>query len=175
MGLILLLGTPADAGTRDDVYALFTRCNQIPDDRQWLNCIYGAAQPMRGQLGLPPAPDFQVHLVPTGPSQQSTTQSNSPSSAPSASHRTGFFSYLLGGNSVTGNTTLKSYSFDRNSHFEVILSNGEIWRQAADDHVLASWRDSPAHYIVSIRTAALGSYTLAVEGEDQLYRVEREH
>jgi hypothetical protein len=176
VGLTPLLGAPAHAeGTRDSVYSAFTRCNQIRDDRQWLDCVYGAAQPMRGELGLPPAPDSQVRLVPAEPDVRSSKQSNipPPASVPSANHRTGFLSYLLGGNSIIENSKLKSYDFDRSGHFIVVLSNGEIWQQAADDQVLASWRGSPAQYTVSIQTGALGSYTLMVEDEDRAYKVRR--
>src|SRR5262249_2597632 len=35
----------------------------IGDDRQWLDCYYGAAQPIRALLGLPPAPDLQQKLA----------------------------------------------------------------------------------------------------------------
>ena len=41
-----------------------SRCGGIADDRTWLDCVYGAAQPMRAQLGLPPAPASQQELVP---------------------------------------------------------------------------------------------------------------
>ena len=40
------------------------RCAGIADDRTWLDCFYGSAQPMRAQLGLPPAPANQQRLVP---------------------------------------------------------------------------------------------------------------
>jgi hypothetical protein len=52
------------AGPRDDVLVASQRCAAIADDRRWLDCYYGAAQPMRGQLGLPPAPASQTQLVP---------------------------------------------------------------------------------------------------------------
>ena len=51
----------ADDPTRDDVLANVQRCAGITDNRTWLNCFYGAAQPMRAQLGLPPAPQSQVN------------------------------------------------------------------------------------------------------------------
>src|ERR1700749_4770995 len=65
-----LFATPALAQsdpTRDDVIANVERCSAITDNRVWLNCFYGAAQPMRAQLGLPPAPESQVALVKTAP------------------------------------------------------------------------------------------------------------
>src|SRR5215469_2760644 len=52
---------------RDDVLANVERCAGITDNRVWLNCFYGAAQPMRAQLGLPAAPESQVALAKNPP------------------------------------------------------------------------------------------------------------
>lgn len=57
------LVSPAVADTRDGVLAAAARCSSISDPRMWLDCYYGAAQPMRAQLGLPPAPVAQTRLV----------------------------------------------------------------------------------------------------------------
>src|SRR5471032_1713297 len=54
-----LLVLPALGDTRDDVYAAAQRCRILQDDRAWLECIYGAQQPMRARLGLPPATEVQ--------------------------------------------------------------------------------------------------------------------
>jgi hypothetical protein len=54
----------AEAGARDDVKSASARCDSINDEHTWLNCYYGAAQPVRAELGLPPAPDTQQTLVP---------------------------------------------------------------------------------------------------------------
>ncbi|HEY4077469.1 MAG TPA: hypothetical protein VGM26_11125, partial [Rhizomicrobium sp.] len=51
-----LVPTLALADAREDVIAGVTRCAVLTDDRQWLDCYYGAAQPMRADLGLAPAP-----------------------------------------------------------------------------------------------------------------------
>ena len=60
-----LSAAPAIADTtRDEVLAGVARCGVIHDDRVWLDCVYGANQPMRAQLGLTPAPEFQQRLVP---------------------------------------------------------------------------------------------------------------
>ena len=40
------------ADAREDVIVGVTRCAALSDDRQWLDCYYGAAQPLRAQLGL---------------------------------------------------------------------------------------------------------------------------
>src|ERR1700722_2387335 len=59
------LAAPALAAARDDVLYGISRCGGIADDRTWLDCVYGAAQPMRAQLGLAPAPASQQKLVPS--------------------------------------------------------------------------------------------------------------
>ncbi len=58
-----LLPQAAMADPRDDVVAGMMHCAVIADDRQWLECYYGAAQPMRARLGLPPAPQSQQQLL----------------------------------------------------------------------------------------------------------------
>jgi hypothetical protein len=60
---MLLAGPPiARADTRDEVVAGMFRCAVIADARTWLDCYYGAAQPLRAALGIPPAPLAQVRL-----------------------------------------------------------------------------------------------------------------
>ena len=61
---ILASVASAQADTRDDIIAAIQRCGVIHDNRVWLDCAYGAIQPMRAQLGLQPAPEFQQRLVP---------------------------------------------------------------------------------------------------------------
>ncbi len=62
--LLVFWPLAAMAGPREDSRAGIARCDQIVDDRGWLDCVYGAVQPMRARLGLAPAPDFQQRLVP---------------------------------------------------------------------------------------------------------------
>lgn len=47
---------PAAADSRDLVLERISRCYALSDTRQYLECLYGAAQPLRNELGLPPAP-----------------------------------------------------------------------------------------------------------------------
>lgn len=61
---VVLLWSPAFAGPREDTFAGISRCSSIADNRLMLECIYGAAQPLRSSLGLPPASAFQISLVP---------------------------------------------------------------------------------------------------------------
>lgn len=63
----LCLAAPAQARPRDDALAGAVRCAVIGDSRQWLDCYYGAAQPMRAALGLAPALAAQVQLAQSPP------------------------------------------------------------------------------------------------------------
>ena len=65
--LILLVCGPAVARPRDDVMANAYRCAGQSSTRIWLDCYYGAAQPVRAALRLPPAPAAQVQLVQAPP------------------------------------------------------------------------------------------------------------
>lgn len=47
---------PAMADSRDLVLDRMSRCYALTDTRQYLECLYGASQPLRNELGLPPAP-----------------------------------------------------------------------------------------------------------------------
>ncbi len=52
----ILFAAPAMARPRDDAMSAAFRCGVIGEARQWLDCYYGAAQPVRAALGMPPAP-----------------------------------------------------------------------------------------------------------------------
>jgi hypothetical protein len=64
LGTMVLGSTSVLADSRQDVLSGVQRCAGITDDRTWLDCFYGSAQPMRARLGLPPAPVNQQRLVP---------------------------------------------------------------------------------------------------------------
>ena len=57
-------GEAAHLSPRGAVRAASQRCDSITDEHTWLDCYYGAAQPVRAELGLPPAPVSQQSLVP---------------------------------------------------------------------------------------------------------------
>jgi hypothetical protein len=75
--------SPAMAGPREDSDAGIARCASLGDDRAYLNCIYGAVQPLRARLGLPPAPEAQIRAVPPV-AAASAPISPRPAAAPSA-------------------------------------------------------------------------------------------
>jgi hypothetical protein len=67
IGLFLAASAPASARARDEAMAGAYRCAAIAATRNWLDCYYGAAQPVRAALGLVPAPAEQVSLGPSPP------------------------------------------------------------------------------------------------------------
>lgn len=168
---ILLLAVavlPARAATRDDVYQAMQRCNVINDNRVWLDCIYGAVQPMRSELRLSPAPENQVRLVPQGmaPVMASTPHPAAPVAVTHAPPRKeGFVSYVLGGRREVEAMPMRDYHFDGAGRFTVTLANGQTWRQLDDDTHEAHWKKDPGRYVVSIKTGSMGSSILEVKGE----------
>jgi hypothetical protein len=67
-GLVLALDAwPAAARPRDEVLSTALGCAAIGDARVWLDCYYGAAQPVRAELGLPSALPVQVRLAAVPP------------------------------------------------------------------------------------------------------------
>ncbi|HEY1876979.1 MAG TPA: hypothetical protein VGG66_05890, partial [Rhizomicrobium sp.] len=156
---VALVATLAHADTRDDVLSGIQRCGVIHDDRTWLDCLYGADQPMRARLALPPAPEFQQRLVPAGPdmplssmpsssmpaSSMPASVSASPASSvaarPAPRKKAGFWDTLLGNTQPVAVSRMASYRFDRNGAFVVTLDNGQQWRQTdIESGALAPWR-----------------------------------
>ena len=64
---MLSLAAPAQARPRDDALTGAIRCGVVADSRQWLDCYYGAAQPVRAALGLGSALPAQIKLAASPP------------------------------------------------------------------------------------------------------------
>ena len=170
-GLLVAAGwllTPigAHAAPRDDVKDGVSRCDGIADDHAWLDCFYGAAQPMRARLGLAPAPEFQTRLVPPpAPGAAPRTP------APAASG--GFLSGMVGGDDVEARQRMTAYSFDRAGLFTVTLADGSVWQQLPNDGIRAGWRGAASGYVVTVSQGALGATSLAIAGTGVRYKVKR--
>jgi len=168
---------PAAAGTRDDVMSAATRCAGITDDRSWLDCYYGAAQPMRAELGLVPAPTAQTAKVPPAPGAAQIFSAVPPAGGVSVRQASappvtkGFMGGLFGAS--TDNTKIAIYHFDKHGMFTVTLSNGQIWQQVADDTNFAHWRGAASNYKVSVAEGGFGHAELTVENDGQTYEVRR--
>jgi len=175
---ILLAAAQAQADTRDDVIAGAVRCGVIHDDRAWLDCIYGADQPMRAKLGLQPAPEFQQRLVPTlqagsaAPQMKSVAPPVRSVSRPAPRKKVGFLGNLLGNAPPVTVSRMASYRYEGGG-FVVTLENGEEWRQADAEGGTSAWTKAPAAYTVTISQGAFGAYSLHTSEASHSYRVER--
>jgi hypothetical protein len=165
-GLMLLTtGASADPA-RDEVMSGAARCAGIADNRSWLDCFYGSAQPMRALLGLAPAPPAQTKLVP--PPGAAYVSPEAPRTAPRAEKSRGFLGSILGSSKpVAADVPMASYKFGRDGFFTVVLKNGQSYRQEESDLVFAKWSCSPSTYLVTV-TSAADKFILKVKGEPGL-------
>ena len=159
---------PDDARLREDVMSGVLRCYAAQDDRQWLDCYYGAAQPVRARLGLPAAPQAPVPVIPQ----------YAPHVAPVLT-RPGEDQFGLSdggpGRHVSQVASrMTAYDFGRfNKTFTVTLANGQVWRQLSGDTSYAHWNKPAGAYLVTIRHGAFRSYNLQVKDIPAVFKVER--
>ena len=181
-GATLLGAAAAHADTRDDVLSGIERCGVIHDDRTWLDCLYGAEQPMRAHLALPPAPEFQQRLVPTGsvlpvasmPASMAAAPPPRVAPAPVPRKKAGFFANLIGVAPPVAVSRMASYRFDKNGAFIVTLENGQQWRQVdVDSGTLAPWIRPASTYKITVIQGAFGSYSLRTDDNPHVFKVER--
>ena len=170
----LATASQAQADARDDIVAGIGRCGVINDNRVWLDCVYGAIQPMRAQLGLQPAPEFQQRLVP--PAQAAIAASPPPvrtgtARQPAPRKKAGFFDNLLNAPPVAV-SKMASYRYEKNGAFIMALENGQQWRQADVTGGTVSWSKEPASYTVTVTQGAFGSYSLRTSDNPRTYKVE---
>lgn len=155
--------SPALADPRTDILSAAARCNAIADYRTWLECYYGAAQPLRALLGLPPAAASQVALVPPAaprglPVAPAGPVTARPLQAPS------------GDEDYSPRQSMTAYSFDGEGRFTVTLANGSVWKQIKDDSIKARWRAPAQSYTASVVPAMLGAHFMRVS-DGHSYRV----
>ncbi|HET7084872.1 MAG TPA: hypothetical protein VFI23_08885 [Rhizomicrobium sp.] len=151
----------AKADPRSDVLNTAAQCNVFTNYRQWLDCYYGAAQPMREILGLPPAPSAQVKLVPSAGAPAARVPAPVPVAARPAA----------GTDDYVPRQHLADYSFDTNNRFTVTMENGTVWQQLKEDSIAAKWRAPPQNYSATIVPALFGYMMRVSDGHS--YRVKR--
>ena len=175
-GVCAATAASAQPSARDAVLAGVARCGVIQDDRVWLECVYGAQQPMRAKLALPPAPEFQQRLVPpasaaaSAPALQASAR---PQAKPAPPRKPGFFQSLMGDAPPFATSRMKSFRYEKNGAFVVSLENGQEWRQTDVEGGSVSWNRAPSEYIVTITSGSFNSYTLGTSVSPRKYRVER--
>lgn len=172
--LVMLGPLPALAEpTRDEVMAGAARCDGIADNKVWLDCFYGSAQPMRALLNLAPANPAQVRLVPppgAEPRRLPVVASAQPRQQQQQSG--GFWSEVLGDTKAEArNIAMSKYDFDRSGRLTVTLANGQVWQQMESDVARAKWNKPANSYRVSVSRGVMGTYDLRVRGEGTTYKV----
>jgi hypothetical protein len=169
------IATPLKADTRDDVLAGVQRCGIIQDDRVWLDCVYGAQQPMRARLALPPAPEFQQRLVPSASVGAAAPMPSTarPVSKPAPRQKPGFFQTLVGDVPPFAVSRMTSYRTLKSGAFVVVLENGQEWRQTDAEGGAPTWIMKPSAYRVTITQGGFGSYSLSTSDSTRKYKVER--
>ncbi len=178
-GGIAIAASQARADTRGDVLTGIQRCGVIHDDRLWLDCVYGANQPMRAQLGLPPAPEFQQRLVPPPglaappPQLGAVAPPAQPASAPAPRKKPGFFQVLVGNAPPETVSRMVSYRYDKSGAFIVTLENGQEWRQTNVIEGSVNWIKSPSAYMVTVAPGTFGNFSLYTDDSPRKYKVER--
>jgi uncharacterized membrane protein len=162
--MIALASSPAlSEPTREEVMAGAERCDGIADNRVWLDCFYGSAQPMRSLLNLPPANPAQVRLVPPRGAEP-LYQSRHTASARAAKEETGGFWSAVVGNTrpEASNIALTKYEFDRSGAVTVSLADGQVWRQISADIDVGLHAAIPAAVCAAITSAIAGAETAAI-------------
>ena len=157
----------AAASPRDDMLAGISHCTTLADERTFLDCVYGAAQPVRAELGLPPAPASQTRLVPaTAPAAAAKTVTQP--------DRRGILDRIFAsGTVVAPPQAMKSYNLDPDGTFTVTLTNGQVWRQIDGDTNMAHWNRSASDYVAMVEAGAAGDFNMEVTGEVGIYKVTR--
>jgi len=154
-------GQPSDISVRDAVMSAAASCTNVADDRQWLDCYYAAAQPLRAALHLSPAPQARPamsipQLAGTHPASEFDKEAVVPDAA---IHRV--------------QSRMVSYQFNALGTFTVTLENGQVWRQVDGDTDHAHWKKPASSYVVTIARGFLKSYSFQVRGLPGLYKVLR--
>jgi hypothetical protein len=152
-------GAEQDLAARDSVMEAAGRCAGVGDERQWLDCYYAAAVPVRAVLGLP------VPTPPPGPKPDQVA-------AAQPRHRAGVVASLLGAKDIFIESRMTSYHFDGQRRFTVTLANGQSWAQLEDGGV-AQWSKPASDYLVNITGGAFGSFNLAIKGHSGVFKVRR--
>lgn len=138
-----------EARARDEVMSLAFHCTSVDDDRQWLDCYYGAAQPMRARLNLPPAPQAPPSPVPS-PVRVAPQQT---------------------ADLITDR--LADYKFGPTGTFTLTLANGQVWKQDVGDIAFAKLTLRASDYVVTIRRGFLGAHNITIKGVPGLFRAQR--
>jgi hypothetical protein len=162
-------GKPQDQPVRDEIMATAVGCNSFAGDREWLNCYYGASQPIRAAMGLSSIAGPPSH--PPGSQDQLTARSMERSTP---DQNGGLFSGLFSAKDTARLVSpLTSYKFDKEGIFTVTLANSQVWRQLSGDTNYAKWKKPAGSYVAIVTHGAFGSYNFQIQNLPSVYKVAR--
>ncbi len=182
-GLVLvLLGGRASAASRDDVLEALGRCAAIAESNARLACYDALAPRLKDALATPPASlgheptkqeqeswfGFDIGSLFGGGSAQPTTVEQFGKERTVAAQATREREEI---DSISAGVT--EVAFTPVGQFIVFLDNGQVWRQLQGDSDRAHFRSNPKDNKVTISRGALGSYNLAINGSDRIFKVTR--
>jgi len=169
-------GQPRDESVRAEVVSAAAGCMREAGDRPWLDCYYGAAMPMRVQLGLSapqaiaprpaPAPAPQLALAAPAPPK--------PAGPPPMPRKTSLLNGMFNSpKAIVRDMPMASYVLDKKGAFTVTLQDGQVWEQSPEDEVYhpARWRGEASQILVTITPASMRTFQMTVDG--YLYKVRR--
>jgi hypothetical protein len=168
-------GQPRDETVRDEVMSAAAGCIRITGERPWLDCYYAAAAPMRTLLGLsapPLAPKPLPQLAYVPPPARTATPAGPPPMPRNSGLLEGMFTDIK---PIVRNMPMRSSSLDRKGAFTVVLADGQVWTQAAEDEIYhpARWRDGGTDKLVTISPGPMHTFTMTVSGQSRIYKVRR--
>jgi len=168
-------GVPRDEAVRDEVMSAAANCIRLAGDRPWLECYYAAAQPMRVQLGLAAASTLPKPL-PAPQFASAAPVPRQPAGPPPMPRNTGLLNGLIDDlKPIVRNMPMQSYTLDKTGAFTVILADGQVWKQAAEDEIYhpARWRKPAGEMLVTIAPGVMHTFNMKVDGETKSYKVRR--
>jgi hypothetical protein len=180
--LLALLGERASAGPRDNVLEALGRCAAIAENNARLACYDALAPRVKDALATPPA---SLGHEPTKAEQESWFGFNigslfgGGSSEPTTPEQFGKERTVQAQaarereeiDSISAGVT--EVAFTPVGQFIVFLDNGQVWRQLQGESDRAHFRSNPKDNKVTVSRGAFGSYNLAINGSDRIFKVTR--
>jgi hypothetical protein len=182
----IVCASNALASSRDDVMEALGKCAAIADNQARLACYDAMAPHIKEVLATPPeslpagqAPTKEEqeswfgfdlsNLFGASPAQQTTPQQFGSDQLPATHAKEDVAAHEV--ESISAGVT--EYAYTPFGKFIVFLDNGQVWRQQEGDSDHASFHTKAKDNKVTISRGFLGSYNLAINGSEKIFKVDR--